>query len=67
MGICSYFVYFKLNGIIVERMATIIAIGVAAIVYILSIISLKIFSKEEILTLPKGEKIYKILEKTKIY
>ena len=67
MGICSYFVYFVLNGIIIERLATIIAILVAVIIYVLSVIVLKIFSKDELKMLPAGDKIVKVLEKTKIY
>ena len=67
MGICSYFIYFLLNGIIMERLATIIAIIIAAIVYILAIAVLKIFTKEEIKMLPAGAKIIQILEKFKIY
>lgn len=67
MGICSYFIFNILNGIIIEKMATIIAIVVAVIVYVLAIIALKVFSKEEIFMLPAGAKIYQILEKLKIY
>lgn len=67
MGICSYFVYMILTGIIAQKLATIIAIGIAVIVYILAILALKVFSKEEISILPQGQKIYKILEKLKIY
>lgn len=67
MGICSYTTYLLLNGIFTENMATIIAIVVAIIIYLLSVVALKIYSKEDIQMLPKGEKIYKILEKLKIY
>lgn len=67
MGICSYFTYFILEGIIIERMATIIAIVVAVIIYVLAVIVLKIFTREEFLALPAGDKIIKILEKLKIY
>ena len=67
MGICSYFIYLTLRGIIIERMATIIAIVVAVIIYVLSVIILKVFTKEEIKMLPAGDKIVKILEKIKIY
>lgn len=67
MGICSYFVFNILNGIIVEKMATIIAMIVAVLIYGLAIIALKIFTKEEIYMLPCGTKIYEILEKFKIY
>ncbi len=67
MGICSYFTYLTLKGIIIERLATIIAILVAVIIYILAIVTLKVFTKEEFKMLPAGDKIVKILEKIKIY
>ena len=44
-----------------------IAIIVAIIMYAISVVLLKIFSKSDILMLPKGEKIYKFLVKLKIY
>ena len=67
MGFCSLFVYRIINGIIPGRLATIIAIGFAVIIYLIAIIVLKIFTKEEISSLPLGAKICKSLEKTKIY
>lgn len=67
MGICSYFIYSILLGIIAPKLATIIAIIVAVIVYVLAVIALKIFSKEELLMIPYGTKICSILEKMKIY
>ena len=67
MGICSYFTYCNINGIISERLATIVAIVSAIILYALAIIALKVFSKEELLMIPYGTKICKVLEKMKIY
>ena len=67
MGICSYFVYSSLLGIISGKLATIVAIAVAIIIYVLAIIVLRVFSKEEILRMPMGNKICKLLEKLKIY
>ena len=67
MGVCSYFIYLTLKGIIIERLATIIAIIFAVILYVLAIVVLKVFSKEEIKMLPAGDKIVKVLEKFKIY
>lgn len=67
MGICSYYSYIVLKGIIIEKMATILAIAIAIVVYCLSVIALKIFSENEILMIPFGEKIYKLLEKIGIY
>ena len=48
-------------------MATIIAICIAVIVYLICVIIFKIFSKEDIEMLPKGDKIYSFLKKIKIY
>lgn len=67
MGICSYFTYLNLKGIIIERLATIIAIIVAVVIYVLSVIILKIFTKEEYKMMPAGDKIVKVLEKFKLY
>ena len=67
MGICSYFSYFTLSGIIAQKLATIIAIIIAVIIYALAIIALKVFSKEEMQMMPGGNKICKVLEKLKIY
>lgn len=67
MGICSYFIYSTLSGIIVGKLATIVAIVFAVIIYAISIIALKVFSKEEMLMMPYGDKLIKIFEKLKIY
>lgn len=67
MGICSYFIYLIFTGIIAERLATIVAIVFAVIIYVLSIIALKVFSKKELLMIPSGDKICRLLEKLKIY
>lgn len=67
MGICSYAVYFILNGIIAEKLATIMAMLMAVVIYVLAIVTLKIFTKEEILMIPYGQKLYKILAKFGIY
>lgn len=67
MVVCSYYSYELLNGIIIEKMATIVSIGIAIWIYVVAILALKIFKKEEILMLPHGEKIYNVLEKIGIY
>ena len=67
MAIVSYGAYILLKGIFIQNVATIIALFVAIVIYVLSIIVLKIFSKEDILMLPYGQKIYAILEKIGIY
>lgn len=73
MAICSYVSYIWVVdnlvniGITTEKVATILAIIIAVIIYILVVVILKIFTKEEIESLPMGNKIYKILKKAKIY
>jgi hypothetical protein len=73
MSVCSYGVYiWVINnmvniGITTEKVATIIAMLVAVIIYMIVVAILKIFTKEEIESLPMGNKIYKMLEKVKIY
>ncbi len=67
MSICSLFIYNLLLGIISQAWATIIAIIFAVIIYAISVIALKILSKEEFYMIPYGQKVYKILEKLGIY
>ena len=63
MSVISYGVYFSIKGFLPIRIATIIAIIIAVVVFVLSVLLLKIFSKEEIEMLPKGERVYKVLKK----
>lgn len=67
MGVCSYASYLLLKSINVGKVATIISIFVAIIIYAISIFILKIFTKEEIYMIPYGQKVYKILNKIEIY
>ncbi len=67
MTVISYITYIFINQFIGIRIATIVAIAIAVVVYGISIIALRIFSKEDILMLPKGDKIYGLLVKLRIY
>lgn len=69
MGVCSYTIYLLLmkNSIFIGNKATIISMLFAVIIYVLAVISLKIYNEEDIKMLPKGDKILKILKKVKIY
>lgn len=67
MAVVSYGLFILIKGIIPFKLATIIALIVAVIVYVLSIFILKIFNEEDILMLPMGSKIYAILVKFGIY
>jgi len=49
------------------KIAAIISLLLAVCVYILLIILLKVFTKDEIYIFPGGKMIYKILEKMHIY
>lgn len=63
MSVISYGIYMAVRIILPIRIATIIAIIVAVIVFAVSLLILKVFSKEEIEMLPKGDKVYAILKK----
>ena len=62
-------VSYKLLLPIIDKnsLTTIIALGMAVITYGLSVAILKVFTKDEILMLPLGDKIYMILLKLRIY
>ena len=67
MSICAYFAYSSLSGIISGRIATIIAIAFAVIIFAIAVVVLRVFKEEDIKMLPKGESIYKLLVKLGIY
>ena len=67
MCVCSYFIYTVLLGIISSKIAIIIGILVAVLIYLIMVVILKIFDEEEIVMIPFGVKIYKILQKLGIY
>ena len=63
MSAVSYGAYILVKGFLPIRISTIITILIAVIVFVFSILILKVFSKEEIEMLPKGEKVYNTLKK----
>lgn len=63
MSICSYGAYLLLEGINIGKMATIISIIIAIVIYVFTVIILKIFTKEEILMMPYGNRLISLLEK----
>lgn len=67
MAVCSYATYILLLNVLSIKIAAIVALTMAVIVYALALVVLKIFTKEEIYMIPFGQKIYKTLEKTGIY
>ena len=67
MSVLSYGSYLLLNMFIPGRVATVIAILLAVIIYAIAVIALNILSEDEIKDLPKGDKIYNILAKIGVY
>lgn len=55
--------YGFLTNIIGSKLSTVVSIGIGAAIYGIVIILIGGISKEELLTIPKGDKIYKILKK----
>lgn len=54
----------KLGNLVTDsRIITVLAMGAAAVVYVVSLFALRAVSKNDVLLLPKGEKLAKILEK----
>ena len=52
-----------LDGYTQSRFAVLISVAAGALVYLLALLLLRVIKKEELMTLPKGEKMAKILEK----
>ena len=68
MSAISYATYRGLMIVgISSLISTVIGIIIAVIVYAILVIVFRILSKEDIYMLPNGEKIYKILQKIRIY
>lgn len=67
MGVVAYASYHLIATYLFESaITTVIAICIAVIVYLLSVLGLKIFDREDYHMLPYGDKIYKFLEKIKL-
>jgi len=64
MGICAWITY-KIVFLIIKSnsIACLMAVGVGVVVYLVLILVLKAIKRDEILKLPKGEKLVKILDK----
>lgn len=67
MGLVAYGTHYVLIDRIGNSKATIIAILIGAIIYVVMLIATKTLSKEDMYMIPFGTKLYKILVKLKIY
>lgn len=63
MATVSYFTYVKLYLAVPQKFLLIISLFIGIIVYIISILLLKILSEEEIFMIPYGQKLYKRIKK----
>lgn len=62
-GITAYFSEIFFDILFKQRIATILAVITAIIVYIIALVLIRAIKREDILQMPKGNKIVKILEK----
>jgi len=67
MGIIVYISYNLLHIFTRNTISTIMSILIGIITYLIAIIALKVLSKEDMLMLPFGSKIYNLLIKLNIY
>jgi stage V sporulation protein B len=67
MGVCAYFIQHALVGILGNAISTVTAIILGAIIYAITLFMLRILSKEDILMIPFGTKLYALLVKLGIY
>jgi len=67
--VCVLILYIKFYfGILgASKIITIISILFAIVLYFISVIALKIFTKEEIFMIPYGQRIYKTLVRLGVY
>jgi len=65
-ALAAFGVNYLLASLISPSLSAIIAVCAAAVVYLVMIIVLKAFTREDILLLPKGNKIANVLEKYKV-
>ena len=61
-GVAAYFV----SKVSTSKLITVASIGAAAVVYLVVLVALNTFEKEDVLSLPKGEKLLKWCLKLKI-
>lgn len=65
-GAAAYFSEIFFDMFFKQRIATILAVVTAIVVYLIALLLLKAIKREDVLQMPKGNKIVKILEKRKL-
>lgn len=66
MFVCVKLGYSVFASIVGGKIATLLSVALGGIVYVLVLILIGGITKEEVLTMPKGNKIYQILKKVKL-
>ena len=61
MGVFAYFSYMPLNGLLGARVGVVAAIGLSACVYLVLLVVFRALPREDVVMLPKGEKIARLL------
>ena len=61
MGLCAHFSYRFLSGVLGNTLATLGAIGIAVVVYLVLVLALRVITREDLEMVPKGDKIARIL------
>ena len=68
MGIAAYFTHLAAITLIGSKLiAMALSIGVAAVIYFASIFLLKVLTEDEVIQLPSGVKLLKLLKKIGFY
>lgn len=67
MGVIVYFMHRLLLNPVGNTIATISAIGIGVVVYMILVLATKMLTKEDIYMIPFGTKLYGVLTKLKIY
>ena len=65
-AVCAFFSYNTISNFISAKISVIVAIGIAAIVYVVMLFLVRGISGEDVKLLPKGAKIYRVLNKLKL-
>ena len=67
MGVIVYGAHGMLNTICGNTISTLISIIIGAVSYVIAILALKVLSKEDIMMIPFGSKLYPVLVKIGVY
>ncbi len=65
-GLAAYFSEILFDFFLIQKIATLFAIITAIVVYVIVLLLIKAIKREDIVQMPKGNKIVKVLEKHKL-